>query len=285
MILKQAFNNNVVLAVDQNGQEIVVMGKGIGFKKKNNDEIDQTLIDKIYSLDSSSKDHPILNILNEIPPEIIYMTTKIISLGEKILDKKFNEAFLITLSDHLNFAMERARNQLFIKNPLHYEVKNLYKKEFEVGEKAVKLIYEQTGQEMPDTEATSIALHFVNALSGNEGMSETMKVAEITNKILDIVGYHFQIKLDEDSLNYSRFITHLRYFILRHLEEKTIHTNSVSSIFTLVTQQYPEIYQCVRKIEKFLQVEYGWKISNDEMTYLILHVQRVTSRIAHKTED
>ncbi|MCJ7841646.1 PRD domain-containing protein [Lederbergia sp. NSJ-179] len=285
MILKQAFNNNVVLAVDHNGQEVVVIGKGIGFKRKKNEEIDQQLVDKIYTLDSSSNSHPILNILNEIPPEIIYLTTKIISLGEKILDKKFNDAFLITLSDHLNFAIKRAENQLFIKNPLHWEVKSLYKKEFQVGERAVQMILEQTGQEMPATEATAIALHFVNAQSGIEGMPETIKITEITNKILDIISYHFQVNLEEDSLNFSRFLTHLRYFILRHLEKKLIRTNSASSIFTLVTQQNPQIYQCVLKIAKYLRLEYGWNISDDEMTYLILHIQRMTSRITNKTDE
>ncbi|GAF66821.1 putative transcriptional antiterminator [Bacillus sp. TS-2] len=282
MKLLQTFNNNVVLAVDQSGQEIVVMGRGIGFNKKKHDEIDQEMVDKVYSLNSSSKEHPILNILNEIPPEIIYLTTKIISLGENILGKKFNEAFLITLSDHLYFTVERARNKLYLKNPLHWEVKNLYKKEFKVGEAAVKLIFEQTGQELPESEATSIALHFVNAQSKNEEMSETIKVTETTNKILEIISYQFQMKLDEDSLNYSRFITHLRYFILRHLDENVIPTDSAGSIFNLVSKQYPDIYQCVVKIKKYLQVEYGWNISKDEMTYLILHIQRMTSRLISK---
>lgn len=279
MKMKRAFNNNVVLAINDKGHEVIVMGKGIGFNKKNNDVINQDLIDKVYSLDTPHQEHPILNILNQIPPEIIYLTTKIISMGETDLGQKFNDAFLITLSDHLNFAIERANKQMSLINPLHWEVKNLYKKEYEVGKKAIKIIMDHMGQQLPDDEATSIALHFVNAQSEKMEMSETVKVAEITNKILDIISYHFQFTLDDDSLNYSRFITHLRYFILRHLDNKLNNSNSATSIFKIVTQQYPDIFQCVLKIQKYLHLEYGWTISNDEMTYLILHIQRMTARI------
>ena len=41
MVIDRILNNNVVIIKDNNGKEVVVCGKGIAFKKKNGDEIDE----------------------------------------------------------------------------------------------------------------------------------------------------------------------------------------------------------------------------------------------------
>jgi len=277
MKLKQAFNNNVALALDNSGNEIIVMGKGVGFNKKKYEEINPKLVDKVYSLDSPESNQ-LTSILNSIPADYIFLTNQIIRLGEDILQKKLSDAFIITLADHLNFSLERHQDNLLIKNPLHWEVKNLYKEEYEIGMKALDLIKRFTNIALPEYEATSIALHFVNAQHKSEEMKETLQIAEITNKILEIISYHYQLKIQEDSINYSRLLTHLRYFILRQLnqEEKTLE--EITSLYNIIKERYSIAYSCVMKIEKYLNLEYNWYLSNDELAYLTIHIHRMTSR-------
>ena len=40
MRIKKVFNNNVLLA-EKNGREVVLIGKGIGFKKHTGDDVEQ----------------------------------------------------------------------------------------------------------------------------------------------------------------------------------------------------------------------------------------------------
>ncbi|KAB7668407.1 BglG family transcription antiterminator LicT [Bacillus sp. B1-b2] len=277
MKLKQAFNNNVALALDNSGNEIIVMGKGVGFNKKKYEEIEPKLVDKIYSLDSPESNQ-LTSILNSIPADYIFLTNQIIRLGEDILQKKLSDAFIITLADHLNFALERYQDSLLIKNPLHWEVKNLYKEEYKIGMKALELIKRFTNIDLPEYEATSIALHFVNAQHKSEEMKETLRIAEITNKILEIISYHYQMKIQEDSINYSRLLTHLRYFILRQLNHEEKIVEEITSLYNIIKERYPDAYNCVKKIEKYLHIEYNWQCSNDELAYLTIHIHRMTSR-------
>lgn len=277
MQLKQAFNNNVALALDQDGNEVVVMGKGVGFNKKKYEPIDESLIDKIYSLNNPESDQ-ISNILNNIPADYIYLTNKIIEIGEKALNSTFSDVLLVTLADHLNFALERANQNIVIQNPLHWEVKNLYHKEFQIGQDALKLIKRHTNIQLPEYEATSIALHFVNVQFHQEEMKETFQITEIMNKVLEIISYHFQMKLEENSINYSRLLTHLRYFILRQLNGEITSNDEASSLFSLIKERYANAFSCVKKIERYLHVEHGWDCSNEELAYLTLHIHRMTSR-------
>ena len=53
MRLKKAFNNNALLALDENEEEVIVMGKGIAFGKKSGDRIDESLIQKKFVFDKS----------------------------------------------------------------------------------------------------------------------------------------------------------------------------------------------------------------------------------------
>ena len=51
MIIQKVINNNVVSTFDSNGKEVILMGKGIGFRKKTGDELDKTKIEKIFTLE------------------------------------------------------------------------------------------------------------------------------------------------------------------------------------------------------------------------------------------
>ena len=42
MVIQKVINNNVISAYDENQQEVVIMGKGIGFKAHTGDAIDES---------------------------------------------------------------------------------------------------------------------------------------------------------------------------------------------------------------------------------------------------
>ena len=42
--------NNIVITLDQNNPEIILMGRGLGFKQRSGNNIDENLIEKRFSL-------------------------------------------------------------------------------------------------------------------------------------------------------------------------------------------------------------------------------------------
>ena len=63
MIIQKVINNNVVSTFDTNNHEVILMGKGIGFRKKAGDELDKTKIEKIFTLDQREKSPFIQEVL------------------------------------------------------------------------------------------------------------------------------------------------------------------------------------------------------------------------------
>jgi beta-glucoside operon transcriptional antiterminator len=247
----KSLNNNIVLAYDENHNEVVLFGNGIGFNRKKGDMVTESSVNKLFINDSNKRLAPMVQNLSE---DIVSVTEEIIQYGSRILEKQLHASILIILADHLYFAIERAKKSQNVDNPLQWEVPHLYPREYEIGGKGVKLIEE------------------------SQDMSDTLKITEIISRILDIVSYHFQLILDENSLYYSRFIVHLRYFIIRqetHIKD-TIGLNDEDLLET-VKIRYKKSYQCAVKIAKYLFDAYSWDVSKDEIIYLLLHIERITN--------
>ncbi|WP_336765920.1 BglG family transcription antiterminator LicT [Paenibacillus sp. USHLN196] len=277
MRVKKVFNNNVALVVGHNNKEIIVMGKAIGFQKYPGDLIDETVIEKTFVLETLSNNERLISLFNEIPSEDIDLAHELIEEGKKVLGTSLNENIIIGLSDHISFALKRAKEGLFISSPLEWEVRQAYPKEYAFGKYATSLIAEKTGTKLPDSEIALIAYHFVNAQMELGSSMDNDLMRSVLIKILDIVRYHFQIELDEDSLNYARFVTHLRYFIKRQTNGEKL-TSSDHLLYDVVKNNYPKAFQCALKIKRFLSTSHEWECTNDELLYLTVHIQRVSNR-------
>lgn len=274
MKIIKKLNNNVVLALNKLNEEIIVVGKGFGFQKIPYELIDESLIEKIYVVPKNTRAS---EILDSMPTEIIEVTEKIISYGSKVLNRELNSIIFLTLCDHINFAMQRYNDGIEAKSPLYWEIKHLYSDEYKVGLEAINIINEGLKVVLSIEEAPFIALHFVNAQIGSKDIAETTKITSITGEILSIVKYHFKMNFNEESFNFTRFVTHIRYFILRQINKENLE-NDNEFMYDLMKKRYSEEYKCVTKIEDYLYKNYNWTCSSDEKLYLMMHIQRVKSR-------
>ncbi len=277
MKLMKSLNNNVVLAKTDEHEEVVVFGKGISFNLKPGDKIDTSKINKVFTLQTSDLTNQMANLLKEVPIEYVEIAQDVITYARKKLNVTISDYTLLTLSDHINFAIQRYRRGEEVNNVLLWEAKKLYKAEFEVGLKALELIKNKTGLIFKEDEAGFIAMHLVNTqIEGNE-IDKTIRITKIVQDILGIIRLHFKIDFDEDSWNYGRLITHLKFFAQRILANDRIDEEE-DDLFARVQKKYPEALACVKKIEKYVSKAHGTQISHAEMVYLVLHIQRVTTR-------
>lgn len=271
MIINKILNNNVV-TVNLNGEEAVVMGRGIGFQKKSGDTIENTSVEKIFKLDNEKNNEKFKQLMIETAPEYLTMTKEIITIAEKELGIELGELIYILLTDHLSFAVIREKENMRIENPMLWEIKTLYKKEYKVGLKGIEIVEKYTGIKLSDDEAGFIALHILNAAL-NEDMYNTMNITVLTNKILNIIKKYFNITFDEDSLDYSRLLTHLKFFVQRIFKREQIKDEDVE-LYEIITTRYSEERKCIEKIEQYISKQFSYKLTKQEILYLIMHIRR-----------
>ena len=274
MRVTKIINNNVVCAYNANNKEVVIMGKGIGFKASEGELVDEKKIEKIFVMDSQSVIDKFKKLIEKLPMEHFKVSHEIISYSKRTLGKRLNQNIYITLTDHINFAVYRFKNGMQFSNPLLWEVKQFYKSEYLIGEYAINLIKEKLGVEMTEDEAASIALHIVNA-EYNTDMKDALKITTLISDILNIIKEFYNVDLDEESLHYSRLITHLKFLSQRLFMDELLK-ESDDLLVDLVTNRYPKEYECSLKIKEYIKEKYNQKISDEELAYLTVHIKRVS---------
>lgn len=270
----RSLNNNLVLAQDDHHEELVLFGTGIGFKKKKGDFISDEYVTKVFQIKTSGENTS--RILDGISPEMLSLAEKIISLADNKLQKAFNGSLLIALADHIQSAIERiSENMTLNESNLQWEIPFLYHNEYEVGTTALKLIKAETDVDLPDIEASFIALHLVNAQQATDSMDETMHITEITKSIVMSIQSYFNISLKKDTIDYSRFVTHIRYFMNRQLRKIQSNSSPNDELYGIIEKQYPDAFLCAQNLRTMLQREYSITVNNDEIIYLVIHIQRI----------
>ncbi|HCR44762.1 MAG TPA: transcription antiterminator BglG [Ruminococcaceae bacterium] len=276
MKIKKVINNNVVSALDSDSCEVIVMGRGVGFQARPGMDIPPDRIQKIFKMDGKNSSDRLQELLKDIPMEHFQLCSDIIEYAKAKIGKKLNKNIYITLTDHVNFAIERYRQGMNFSNPLLHEVKLFYKNEFAVGEYALSLINERVGALLPADEAASIALHIVNAEYDSK-IDEMTSVTRLISSILNIVEKYFNIQIDEQSLDFERFLTHLKFFAFRIFKHEAIDVED-SGFRELIEQQFAPEYRCSKKIAEFIEKRYRLHVQEEELYYLAVHIKRVTRK-------
>lgn len=268
-------NNNIAIAVNEKGEDVVVMGCGVAFGKKYGETVDQSKIERIFTRGVTEWSGKLEALLKEIPMEYLECAERIIAHGKLRLGRELEDNLYLSLTDHIFFTVKRCREGMLIHNRLLFETRMIYKEEFQAGKEAVDMINRQFHVSLPEDEAAFLALHFVNATMGG-GMQKTLEITKIVQEIRTIVRNYFQIEFQEDSLNYYRMMTHLKFFAQRMvLHEGMNDQNADLQLFQMVRERYRDSYQCVEKIAAFLEKQYHYTVSDNEKLYLIIHIERI----------
>lgn len=275
MNIVKVLNNNVVLSMDENHEDVIVLGNGIAFQKKYGDQIDDSKIERIFTQQIPELTARFQKMLSEIPMDFLEIAEKIILNAKLKLNHDFNDNLYISLMDHINFTIQRYREGMLIENRLLLETKVLYKDEFAAGKEAVELINTTFDVQLPEDEAAFIALHFVNASTGGS-MQDTVQQTRIVQDTLTVIKNFFNMTFQEDSISYYRLVTHLKFFAQRITAKKIQgKANEDVQLLEIVKLKYPDSYECVNRIVKYMNLEFGYSLTNEERLYLTIHIERI----------
>lgn len=273
MEIYKILNNNVIVSKNEHDKEIIAMGKGIAFKKKVGEHIEDELIDKVYTL-SDEVSSKFQELAAEIPVEHMKISDDIIKYVKLKLGKKLNDSIYLSLCDHISTAILRHEEGVDVKNVLLWDIKKFYKDEFEIGKHGLEMIKEKLNVQLNEDEAGFIALHIVNA-EMDEKLETIYEVTKVMQEILNIVKYFFHIDFDEDSVYFYCFITHLKFFAHRLITKSSYQDEQSDDLLELIKIKYKNAYACCLKIKQFLKTNYAYDLSQEETLYLTIHIARV----------
>lgn len=266
----KVFNNNV-LWVRQNDSEKVLYGNGIGFGKKIGDKLnDISSVIKVFSLEENSD--KFRELTSFVDNELMGLCEEIIYFIYKELNEELDQKIHVSLTDHIAFTIKRLKSNDEIHNPFLIETETLYREEFEIAEKAVKIIEKRLNLTIPKGEIGFITLHIHSARNSGK-LSNTIKYAYITNKISDYLEKKLKIKINKKSLDYARFITHIRFAIERLVKNSPIG----NEFYDFIISQHKDAYKIAEETAKIIEDELHIKVVKEETAYIAIHIEKLRS--------
>jgi transcriptional antiterminator len=270
-ILK-VLNNNIVLAFDlKNKEETIIMGRGIGFGKKENKKvyIPYDNIEKSFIAYDEKMKNEYFRIVKQIDSKIIEISEKIIDIAEKKLGD-LNSHIHILLTDHIGFAIERIKAGLEISNPFIDEIKILYPDEFDIASIGINMIKEELNVDLGYGEIGFITMHLHSARK-NTNVKETIKNTRILNEIIEIIEGGLNIKLNKTGYNYKRLIHHLQGALDRIKNKKYIENPLLNNI----KEEFKDSFEIIKKIKGKIEEEYKTIVPEQELGYMAIHIERL----------
>lgn len=273
--IEKVLNNNVLIASHPTYDEVVLIGKGIGFGKKKGDVIEQKDVEKWFILKNEREQEQYKKLLPHVDEEFIGLMNDVVHHIRKRTNSPLNEHIHVALTDHILFAIKRLEQGMDIKNPFLVETKSLYPLEYDVATEVVNMLNERLHIQLPEGEIGFIALHIHSALT-NHQLSEVNQHSQLISRLVSVVEEQLDIRIDRESIHYLRFVRHLRYAIERVKKgEKIEEPKKLSNI---LKETYPLCYNLSWKLIKIMQQTLQLPVDEAEAVYLTLHLQRLTGK-------
>lgn len=277
MKIKKIINNNILCAVDDRGNELIVTGRGIGFQRHRGEVIDISRIERTYRMEEKTGQRKLRELVEKIPIEHLSLTEELIKHITSQIPQKLNESLLITMADHISFAILRKAQGVEFSNPLKGSIMCYYPTEYHLGQYCLGVIREQLGVILHEDEAAFLALHIVNA-ELNTNMSEMYDITKLIEGTISVVEYFYKKEFDRVSLDFNRFVVHLRYFAQRLFQGKMMEDaqGERDEVFRqLIMKNCKEHYKCAQCVADYIKNTYQKNLSDEELTYLTIHLKRI----------
>ena len=273
--IKKVINNNILCVVDEKGGEMIVTGRGIGFKRKIGERVDPALFEKTYRMEGKAGQRKLRELCEQIPIEHLELTQSLIEYIKTRITTPLNESLLITLADHISFALKRKQEGIEFSNPLEGSIMSYYPTEYHLGQHCLRVIREETKADLNPSEAAFIALHIVNA-ELNTSMSVMMDITKLIEGTLEVAEYFYQKKFDRESLDFNRFVVHLRYFAQRLFQAAPVLSDNYDPDFReMIIRSCAQHYKCAQCVGEYIQNTYQRPVSDEELIYLTIHLKRI----------
>ncbi|TFD93562.1 glucose PTS transporter transcription antiterminator GlcT [Jeotgalibacillus sp. R-1-5s-1] len=273
--VKKVLNNNVLIA-GTNDSEVVMIGKGIGFKRQAESTISEAEVEKLFVLRNQQEQDQFKKLLPHVDEELLKVVISSIELIRERTQSFLNEHIHVALTDHIVFAVNRLMRGMSISNPFLLETKALYPYEYEIAKEVVQLINDRAHIYLPEGEVGFIALHIHSAMM-NKNVREVNSHSQLIGRLIQLIETQFDVQLDKESIDYMRLVRHLRYTIERVVRGEKV--DEPEKIALLLKEEYPLCYNLSWKLIKIMQQTLKKPVYDAEAVYLTMHLQRIQTKM------
>ena len=275
--IDRVINNNVI-AVLEDGREVILTGRGLGFGQHEGGTYDPSRVERRFVLDDARSAEGFTSIISEIPYEVLVLSNRVADHLADSAGIQLSNAAQLALADHIQFAIHRLAAGQRLEHPLLWELKSTYRTEFTAALEILEMIREVTGVVMPVDEAGFITMHLVNSeLTGD--LDATMGTAMAVQDIVGIVRAHLGVALTPDSAAYARFLTHVKFAVQR-IEDGQLLVGADTQLYDMVRDKDPRAHDCALAIASYVQQRYSVALPEEELLYLMVHINRLRRRDA-----
>lgn len=282
MRVVRKINNNVVMCVDDDGRQVIALGRGLGYRHASGEIEPDEVTRTFYSIDTRY-----LGLLDELPLEVFTFSAQIADVAQGVLSYELSSNLPFILADHISFAIKRAREGIYVKMPYAYDVEQQYPLEYKLGTFTVNRVYKEFGVRLPRREAVGIAMCLVNnaALPKETSSAESAQRAErIVEEATSVTERVMGIAVDRSSIAFTRYATHLMYLVKRIETGEALDTEN-SSMYETLRDEFASAAQCADEISTIFSRELGHALTDEEKLYLMLHINRVSVKTGDATAD
>ncbi|UOR13336.1 glucose PTS transporter transcription antiterminator GlcT [Halobacillus amylolyticus] len=273
LTIDKVLNNNVVIAKHPSYEEVVLIGKGIGFGKKKGDFASFNKADKTFLLSSEKEKEQYVNLLPYIDEDFIDFMNDILYHIETRMGQELNEHIHVALTDHLAFAISRSQKSMQFNNPFLPEIESLYPKEYQVAMEVVTMVYDKMRIHFPEGEIGFIALHIHSAVT-DKTLREINRHNQLITTLVQLVEETMEVTIDRHSVDYHRLVQHLHRAVDRVDQEE--NTRDEIRLANMLKQEYPVCYNLAWKLIKVMQKQLNKPVDESEAIYLTIHLHRLT---------
>ena len=278
--VEKVLNHNVILAIcEDDKQEYLIMGKGIGFGKKIAERMKVEDETRVYSLTDVKNAKDTTSSVKEIAPIYLEAANMLLDEAEKRIGK-VDRSVLIPLADHIDFAVKRIREQGEISNPLICDIQVLFHMEYKVAEKILPFLEENSDITMSESELGYIALHIHSAIA-EQNVASSMQVARCVRECIQLIEEEIHHTIPVTTLSYNRLMNHVRYMVLRAEQGEEIKLNMNDYMQLRFKKSYVIATYVCEEMGKILHT----KLHEHELGYLAMHIQRCMEEIEEETKE
>jgi transcriptional antiterminator len=271
--VQRILSNNAVIANAVSGQDVILLGKGMGFGRKAGDMLTSPKYEKIYVVPEGVAEQQALSLIEQVDTAVIQVAEDIIELAKKQLGQALHPRVYVALTDHINFTLIRLSQGMEIKNPFISEIEVMYPDEFYVATQGAKLIVEKLGVSIPREEIGFIALH-LHAARHNRSVGESLKHSQVINKVIQHIEMQIGPLQEHSGLNYTRLLTHLQSSIHRVITQTAIENPFMEHL----KKDFTRSYELARQVGDILEKELQVKVPDAEIGYLTIHLERIRGK-------
>lgn len=279
MRVLRVFNNNAVVVETENdgeASEAVVIGPGLGFKRKVGDIIAVKDVEQIYYVQSDLQ-RRLIKILNTTKKEHLEIADTILDRAETLGYEKTTLA-IMSLTEHISFAIERFESDITVPNLIIYEIKSFYPEEYGIGTWGVGYIENITGINLGEDEAGYIALHIINSVMNNNH-KQTIDLLKFVSGVLKLIEDTYDIKMDERNFDKNRLVTHLKFLGQRMFLEKDQKKEAINDLYHYLISSNPkhELFEVL--FIGYMMDNFELELEKSEVVYVLVHVTKFLNNI------